>query len=58
MTITQAMQLLESLKKHHGGQVEIYFDCPRCGSSFSPDKAITQGLHMSARPEVGNKQKA
>jgi len=46
MTITEALQLLTTLKEKHG-DIEVYFDCPFCGKSFAPTVVKAQAVHIS-----------
>ncbi len=48
MTIAQAITWLESLRKLHGSQVEVYFDCPRCQHAFKPTHVTTEAVHVRA----------
>lgn len=47
MTITQAIEKLQAIKDKHGN-VDVYFDCPQCGTSFAPTIAATVGVHLPA----------
>jgi hypothetical protein len=46
MNISTAVELLLQLQKKFG-DVEIYFDCPKCGLSYSPGIAVTQTVHLT-----------
>lgn len=37
MTITKAIEVLETMRREHG-DVEVLFDCQYCGKSTKPDK--------------------
>lgn len=39
MTLDKAIEVLLALKAAHGN-VELYFDCPYCGKSTSPNKIV------------------
>jgi hypothetical protein len=52
MTLEQAILQLESLKKIHGGQIEVFCDCPKCGVSFHPDRIVASAVHLSAAPKA------
>lgn len=49
MNIKEAINQLEELRKLYG-DVKVYFDCPRCGNSFEPNKIATQAVHIKAEP--------
>jgi hypothetical protein len=51
MTLEQAILQLESLKKLHGGQIEVFCDCPKCGVSFHPDRIVASAVHLCAAKE-------
>ena len=36
MTISNAIERLEALKKKYGGDIQIKADCPKCGEVFCP----------------------
>ena len=44
MRISEAMRWLRSLESKHG-DIEVYFDCPRCGTSY-PTKQVQPVVHM------------
>lgn len=46
MTITKAIELLKLLHEKHG-DVEVYFDCPRCSQSFTPGKLVAVAAHIA-----------
>lgn len=48
MTIQAAINLLEAMKKRHGAEVEVYFDCPKCAQAFTPSTLVAQALHLTA----------
>lgn len=48
MTISEAIEALERLKTRHG-DVQVYFDCPKCGVSFAPDAVATVGVHLKEK---------
>ena len=39
MTISEAIFQLQGLEAKYG-KVNVYFDCPKCGSSFTPDSVV------------------
>lgn len=49
MTIQQAINTLEAAKKKHGPEVQVYFDCPKCGQAFTPSTLVTEALHLSEK---------
>lgn len=53
MTITDALQLLTTLKDKHG-DVDVYFDCPFCGKSYAPNVVKAQAVHLSSESGSGN----
>jgi len=46
MTVHQAIELLTKISQKHGN-VELFFDCPRCNLSFSPDKVVAAAVHLT-----------
>jgi len=46
MTITKAIELLTRLQQKHG-DVEVYFDCPKCGTAFSPNLIVAEAVHLT-----------
>jgi hypothetical protein len=51
MTIQQAINMLEAAKKKHGAEVQLYFDCPKCGQAFTPSTLAIQALHLHVASE-------
>lgn len=49
MTIADAIARLEQIRAKHG-DVEVFFDCPACGRSFTPSTAVTVVARMTATP--------
>ena len=49
MNISEAIFHLQKLEALHG-KVEVYFDCPKCGSSFTPNTAVAVAVHMATEP--------
>ncbi len=40
MTIAEAIRRLEELARKYspnGNAIQVYFDCPNCGQSYTPD---------------------
>jgi hypothetical protein len=50
MTIEQAIKALEAQREKHGGAVEVFFDCPRCGVAYTPGVLVTQAVVIKAKP--------
>lgn len=48
MTIKVAIAWLQSLEVRHGSLNNVYFDCPDCKKSFSPDTVETSAVHITA----------
>lgn len=51
MTIEDAIEKLDSLRKRYGPNVQIFFDCPECGKSFTPGIVIAQAIHWKSDKE-------
>ena len=51
MTISQAIEKLESLKSKHGN-VEVFFDCPKCNESFKPTKIVGLAIHLTDKKDA------
>ncbi len=49
MNINTAIELLERLRTSHGGDVEVFFDCPNCGKSTAPDVIVPIKHHTTVR---------
>lgn len=50
MTISQAISHLQDLRKKHG-DVEVYFDCPDCFKSFTPNRTVAVAVHLTEEPK-------
>ena len=50
MTISQAIKLLNDLR-NQAGDVLVYFDCPKCGESFAPNKVVATAIHITQEKE-------
>lgn len=48
MTIQKAIDLLEKLRKEYGN-VEVFFDCPDCAKSFTPDLITAVAIHITQK---------
>lgn len=46
MTLSQAIDKLISLR-HTYGDISVYFDCPKCDNSFTPNKVVTMAVHLT-----------
>ena len=51
MTTSQAIERLQQLEKEHG-PVEVYFDCPACGKSFTPNTVVGLAVHMTQKEQA------
>jgi hypothetical protein len=38
------IERLQTIGLHHGFAVPVYFDCPKCQVSFTPDVAVTKPI--------------
>jgi len=47
MTINQAIEMLTALQKRHGTNIDVFFDCPHCGTSFAPNKVVAEAIHIT-----------
>jgi uncharacterized protein (UPF0212 family) len=45
MTVSKAIQLLESLKRTHG-DVDVLMDCPFCGKSTEPTTVVAEPIKV------------
>lgn len=52
MTIDDAIAMLERLKRKHGGDVMLCFDCPECRQSFTPGTVETSAVHLKGEAKV------
>lgn len=50
MNIQHAIELLVALRTKHGGDIKVYFDCPTCKTSFSPDYVETVAMVQTKAP--------
>lgn len=48
MIISRMIDKLKDLQKHYGDDVEVYFDCPRCDMSFTPNLVVSKTIHLKA----------
>ena len=44
MTVQRAIEIMQALKEKHGGDIEVFFDCPSCGKSFRPGLVETVAM--------------
>lgn len=51
MTIAEAIKHLEFVAKKFGPTIEVFFDCPNCGTAFGPSTVITQAVHLTAEKD-------
>jgi hypothetical protein len=48
MTIEDAILKLQALGKKHGGNTQVFFDCPSCSQSFTPGMIVAEAIHWKA----------
>lgn len=46
MTISKIQLILAELLKKHG-DIDVYFDCPKCNNAFLPNKIVTVAVHLT-----------
>jgi hypothetical protein len=46
MHISEAIDELKALKAKHGN-IEVFFDCPKCRESFTPNSTVAVAVHMT-----------
>lgn len=46
MNIREAIARLQALEQKHGN-VPVYFDCPKCGQSFTPNTTVAVAVHLT-----------
>ena len=51
MTITEAIDQLQKQRATYG-EVEVYFDCPQCGESFTPNRVVAVAVHLTTRKKT------
>ncbi len=52
MRIIDAIKALERIKRQHGEDVNVFFDCPECHKSFTPNMAVaaaTVAVHVGGK---------
>lgn len=49
MTIQQAIDWLERIKKKHGPDIHLVFDCPECERSFEPGTITVEAIHVKGK---------
>lgn len=52
MTISEAIELLLKTREKHG-DVEVYFDCPKCESIFTPTVLKAQAVVITGKGANG-----
>lgn len=52
MLLSEAIRRMTAQMKAHG-DVEVYFDCPKCGSSFTPNTVVGVAVHLTEKPPDG-----
>jgi len=50
MKIDEAIVQLEAIRLYHGN-IEVYFDCPKCGLSFTPSSVIRVATHLTEKKD-------
>ncbi len=53
MTILDAISLLQAHMQKHGQQTEVYFDCPKCGTAFTPNRLVAEAVHLTSEKLAG-----
>ncbi len=53
MKIRDAIVRLQDLMNAHGPDTPVYFDCPTCGISFTPEAIATQAIHLKGEKKGG-----
>lgn len=48
MKISRAIELLQRTKEKHG-DIDVFFDCPKCLTAFTPDIVETVAAHFGQR---------
>ncbi len=51
MTLDEAIKRLQKLAKLHGGETDVFFDCPHCDNSFAPNTVVKKAVHLTADPK-------
>ena len=46
MNIKEAIERLEEIRKIQGDHCQVYFDCPKCKESFSPNTVVKMAVHL------------
>jgi hypothetical protein len=46
MTLAEAIKWLQKIAAKHGGDVPIYFDCPKCEAAFTPTHLSAVAVHV------------
>lgn len=54
MKISEAVKRLQKMADKHG-DVEVYFDCPKCGQSFTPNTLAGVAVHLTESDHLGRK---
>lgn len=50
MTVDEAIARLKRIAREHGGQTEVFFDCPNCDLPFAPNSIEKKAIHLKADP--------
>lgn len=51
MTLSAAITRLQKLLEQHG-DVELFFDCPRCDKSFTPNTVVALAVHLTHQAQT------
>lgn len=51
MTVNEAIAFLLTVKAKAGGELPLYFDCPKCEAAFTPNKVETVSVHIPGKKE-------
>lgn len=49
MQLKEAIRRLQAMLDKHG-DVDVYFDCPTCRKSFTPNTLVSVAVHMTQEP--------
>lgn len=45
------IERIQKLEGKHGGGIKVYFDCPTCKLSYTPDYLATSAIHMTVKKD-------
>ena len=55
MTIREAIARLTKIAEKHGEETVVYFDCPKCQASFTPNTTVAVAAHLTERDAMGQR---